>query len=395
MRSLAKRLSVMSGEGALSVFARAKELERQGRSIIHLELGEPDFHPAAPVLDGLEQALRAGKDRYCTVVGVPALREELARYLLRTRRVEIEAKDIVIAPGCKVALFLTLMAIVNPGDEVLYPDPGFPGYASITAGFDGVPVAYELVERNGFQPDPQEIAAKITSRTKAILTCSPNNPTGTVYRDAVQRRIAELAVEHDLYVLSDEIYARIIYADDYISMRNYPGMPERTVIIDGFSKSFAMTGWRLGYAVAPAEIVEQLDLLAINTYTCVAEFTQYAAIEALRDSTGSTAKMVKEFAERREQFARELNQIPGFRCPAPDGAFYAWVNISGTGMPAEEVCRIMLEEAEVAAIPGAAFGSSGCDFVRFSFASSNATLHEAVERIQKVSTAWQGATAVR
>jgi aspartate aminotransferase len=395
MRSLAKRLSVMSGEGALSVFARAKELERQGRSIIHLELGEPDFHPSSPVLDALEQALRAGKDRYCTVVGVPALREELARYLLRTRRVEIEAKDIVIAPGCKVALFLTLMAIVNPGDEVLYPDPGFPGYASITAGFDGVPVAYELVERNGFQPDPQEIAAKITSRTKAILTCSPNNPTGTVYSDAVQRRIAELAVEHDLYVLSDEIYARIIYADDYISMRNYPGMPERTVIIDGFSKSFAMTGWRLGYAVAPAEIGEQLDLLAINTYTCVAEFTQYAAIEALRDSTGSTAKMVKEFAERREQFARELNQIPGFRCPAPDGAFYAWVNISGTGMPAEEVCRIMLEEAGVAAIPGAAFGSSGCDFVRFSFASSNATLHEAVERIQKVSTAWQGATAVR
>jgi len=395
MRSLAKRLSVMSGEGALSVFASAKELERQGRSIIHLELGEPDFHPATPVLEALEQALRAGKDRYCTVVGVAALREELARYLLRTRRVEIEAKDIVIAPGCKVALFLTLMAIVNPGDEVLYPDPGFPGYESITAGFDGVPVAYELAERNGFQPDPEEIAAKITSRTKAILTCSPNNPTGTVYSDAVQRRIAELAVRHDLYVLSDEIYARIIYANDYISMRSYPGMPERTVIIDGFSKSFAMTGWRLGYAVAPSEIVEQLDLLAINTYTCVAEFTQYAAIEALRDSTGSTAKMVKEFAGRREQFARELNRVPGFRCPAPDGAFYAWVNIAGTGTTAEEVCRIMLEEGGVAAIPGAAFGSSGRDFVRFSFASSTATLHEAVERIQKVSVAWQGAPASR
>jgi aspartate aminotransferase len=395
MRSLAARLSVMSGEGALSVFARAKELERQGRSIIHMELGEPDFHPGAPVLDALEKALRAGKDRYCTVAGIPALREELAHYLRRTRRLEVDPKNIVMAPGCKLSLFLTLMAIVNPGDEVLYPDPGFPGYSSITAGFGGVPVPYELSERHGFQPDPEEIGRKITSRTKAILTCSPNNPTGTVYSDAVQRRIAELAVQHDLYVLSDEIYARILYGDNYISMFSYPGMPERTVIIDGFSKSFAMTGWRLGYAVAPPEIAEQLDLLAINTYTCVAEFTQYAAIEALRDTSGATPKMVKEFAGRREQFVRELNQVPGFRCPAPDGAFYAWVNITGTGMSAEEVCRIMLEEAGVAAIPGAAFGSSGRDFVRFSFASSNATLHEAVERIQRVSTAWQGAPASR
>ena len=244
-------------------------------------------------------------------------------------------------------------------------------------------------------PIPTRSPPKITPRTKAILTCSPNNPTGTVYTDDVQRRIAELAVKHDLYVLSDEIYARIIYGDDYISMLSYPGMAERTVIIDGFSKSFAMTGWRLGYAVAPPDIAEQLDLLAINTYTCVAEFTQYAAIEALRDTSGATPKMVKEFAGRREQFARELNEFPGFRCPAPDGAFYAWVNITGTGMSAEEVCRIMLEEAGVAAIPGAAFGPSGREFVRFSFASSNATLHEAVERIQKVSAAWQGAPVAR
>jgi aspartate/methionine/tyrosine aminotransferase len=395
MRPLASRLNVMSGEGALSVFARAKELERQGRSIIHLELGEPDFHPAEPVISALEQALRAGKDRYCTVAGVPALREELARYLHRTRNLQVGAKDIVIAPGCKIALFLTMMAIIEPGDEVLYPDPGFPGYPSITAGFGGKPVAYTLAEHRQFQADPDEIAKKITPRTKAIITCSPNNPTGTVYTDAVQRRIAELAVQHDLYVLSDEIYARIIYSDRYISMLSYPGMAERTVIIDGFSKSFAMTGWRLGYAVAPPPIVEQLDLLAINTYTCVAEFTQYAAIEALRDSTGATPRMVTEFAGRRAQFVRELNQVPGFRCPSPDGAFYAWVNIQDTGISAEEVCRIMLEEAGVAAIPGAAFGPTGLDFVRFSFASSNATLHEAVERIQKASAAWQGAPATR
>jgi aspartate aminotransferase len=300
-----------------------------------------------------------------------------------------------MAPGCKIALFLTLMAIIEPGDEVLYPDPGFPGYSSITAGFGGVPVPYELTERRGFQPDPDDIAARITPRTKAIITCSPNNPTGTVYTDAVQRRIAELAVQHDLYVLSDEIYARIIYSDNYVSMQTYPGMAERTVILDGFSKSFAMTGWRLGYAVVPSELVEPLELLIINTYTCVSEFMQYAAIEALRDSSGATPKMVKEFAARREQFVRELNQVPGFRCPAPDGAFYAWVNILDTGLSAEEVCRIMLEEAGVAAIAGAAFGPSGRDFVRFSFASSNATLHEAVQRILKASSAWQAAPAAR
>jgi len=395
MRPLASRLSVMSGEGALSVFARAKELERQGRSIIHLELGEPDIHPAEPVINALEKALRSGKDRYCTVAGVPALRDEIAQYLHRTRDLQVEGKNIVIAPGCKIILFLTMMAMLDPGDEVLYPDPGFPGYPSITAGFGGVPVPYELSERRGFQADLEEIAAKITPRTKAIITCSPNNPTGTVYTDAVQRRIAELAVKHDLYVLSDEIYARIIYSDRYLSMLSYPGMPERTCIIDGFSKSFAMTGWRLGYAVAPPHIVEQLELLVINTYTCVAEFTQYAAIEALRDTTGATPRMVQQFAARREQFVRELNQVPGFRCPAPDGAFYAWVNITSTGLAAEEVCRVMLEEAGVAAIPGAAFGPSGRDFVRFSFASSNATLHEAVDRIQKASVAWQGTPAGR
>jgi aspartate/methionine/tyrosine aminotransferase len=395
MRPLASRLAVMSGEGALSVFARAKELEREGRSIIHLELGEPDFHAAEPVLHALETALRAGKDRYCAVAGIPALREELSQYLHRTRNLKVSPENIVIAPGCKIALFLAMMAIIEPGDEVLYPDPGFPGYPSITGGMGGVPVPYELAERNQFQPDPDEIDAKITSRTKALLTCSPNNPTGTVYTDGVQRRIAELAVKHDLYVLSDEIYAQILYAENYISMLNYPGMAERTIIIDGFSKSFAMTGWRIGYAVAPPALAEQLELLAINTYTCVAEFTQYAAIEALRDRSGATPKMVAEFAGRREQFVRELNRVPGFRCPYPDGAFYAWVNISGTGVSAEEVCRVMLEEAGVAAIPGAAFGPSGRDFVRFSFASSNATLHEAVGRIMKVSIAWQGTPANR
>jgi aspartate/methionine/tyrosine aminotransferase len=228
-----------------------------------------------------------------------------------------------------------------------------------------------------------------------LLTNSPGNPTGTVYTDAVQRALAELAVKHDLWVLSDEIYARILYSGEYLSMLRYPGMLERTLIIDGFSKSFAMTGWRLGYVVAPAEVVPALTMMVVNTYTCVAEFLQYAAIDALRDREGNTEQMVGEFSRRREQFARDLNRVPGFRCLPPDGAFYAWVDITGTGMSAEDLCRILLEDAGVAVIPGAAFGEAGKNFIRFSFASSMETLRDAVDRIAKVSAAWQGTVAVR
>ncbi len=385
----------MSGEGALSVFARAKELEAQGRSIIHLELGEPDFHPGKSVIDSAAKALADGKDRYCSVAGVPALREEIAAYLARTRSITVSPANIVLAPGCKIALFLGMMALLEPGDEVLYPDPGFPGYSSITLGLGAVPVPFALSARNHFQPDPVEVASKITPRTRMLITNSPGNPTGTVYTDGVQRALAELAVKHDLWVLSDEIYARIIYGGEYLSMLRYPGMHERTLIIDGFSKSFAMTGWRLGYTVAPPEVVSALLMMAVNTYTCVAEFTQYAAIDALRDREGNTPHMVGEFARRREQFASELNRVPGFRCHPPEGAFYAWVDITGTGMSAENLCRILLEDAGVAAIPGAAFGPTGKEFIRFSFASSMAALHEAVERIVKVSSAWQGTAVVR
>lgn len=393
MRTLASRMSLMSGEGALSVFARAQELEKQGRSIIHLELGEPDFHSSATVNEAAKRALDEGKDRYCAVAGVPALREALAVYLHETRDLRVLPENIVIAPGCKIALFMALMALVDPGDEVLYPQPGFPGFASIVLGLGGVAVPFELSERNHFQPDPEEIAAKITRRSKALITNSPSNPIGTVYTDAVQRHIAELAIEHDLLVLSDEIYARIIYGGKYVSMMSYPGMEERTLVLDGFSKSFAMTGWRLGYVVAPPRIVPALQMLAINSYTCVSEFLQYAAIEALRDREGATPRMVREFEGRREQFVRDLNRVPGFRCALPDGAFYAWVNIAETGISAEELCRILLEEAGVAAIPGAAFGPSGAEFVRFSFASSTANLKEAVERILRVSNAWQATAA--
>jgi len=390
MRSIASRMSVMSGEGALSVFARAKELESQGRSIIHLELGEPDFHPGPSVIESAAKALAEGKDRYCAVAGLPALREEVAVYLQRTRKISVSGANIVIAPGCKAALFFAMMALLEPGDEVLYPDPGFPGYPSIALGLGAVPVPFELSSRNHFQPDLSEIADKITRRTRILITNSPGNPTGTVYTDAVQRGLAELAVKHDLWVLSDEIYARIIYGGEYLSMLRYPGMADRTLIIDGFSKSFAMTGWRLGYTVAPPEVAAALSMMAINSYTCVAEFTQYAAIDALRDREENTPRMVAEFARRREQFVDDLNMVPGFRCQPPQGAFYAWADIRGTGTSAEEVCRILLEEAGVAAIPGAAFGPSGQHFVRFSFASSVANLKEAAARVMKVSAAWQG-----
>jgi aspartate/methionine/tyrosine aminotransferase len=352
-----------------------------------LELGEPDFHPGASVIESAAKALADGKDRYCPVIGVPALRDEIAAYLQRTRKIEVSPANIVIAPGCKAALFFAMMSLLEPGDEVLYPDPGFPGYPSITLGLGAVPVPFELSSRNRFQPDLSEIEAKITRRTRMLITNSPGNPTGTVYTDAVQRGLAKLAVKHDLWVLSDEIYARINYGGEYLSMLRYPGMEERTLIIDGFSKSFAMTGWRLGYTVAPPDVVSALAMMAVNSYTCVAEFTQYAAIDALRDREENTPRMVAEFARRREQFVRDLNQIPGFRCQPPEGAFYAWVDIRGTGASAEEICRILLDEAGVAAIPGAAFGPSGKDFVRFSFASSVANLREAASRIMKVSRA--------
>src|ERR1700730_10781575 len=223
MRSISSRVSAMSGEGALSVFARAKELEAQGRSIIHLELGEPDFHPGASVIESASRALAEGKDRYCAVAGLPALRDEIAAYLERTRQIKVFANNIVVAPGCKIALFLAMMALLDPGDEVLYPDPGFPGYPSITLGLGGVPVPFVLSGKNHLQPDPGEVAAKITPRTKVLITNSPGNPTGTVYTDEVQRQLAELAVKHDLLVLSDEIYARVIYGGQYISLMNYPG----------------------------------------------------------------------------------------------------------------------------------------------------------------------------
>jgi aspartate aminotransferase len=393
MTRIASRVSQLHGEGALAVYSRAKELERAGRSIIHLELGEPDFHPAAPVVDALRGAVAAGRDRYCSTRGVPALREAIADYLKRTRRLDVAAEQVLVAPGCKMALSLAMMALIEPGDEVLYPDPSFPIYPSFTRGLGATAVPFGLEEKNQFQPDLDEIARKITPRTSVIIFNSPNNPTGTVFSDAALRKLAELAAKHDLWILSDEIYARILFTGEYKSIWSLPGMAERTVIIDGFSKSFAMTGWRLGYAVAPVHVIDAMDLLVLNTFTCVAEFTQIAAIEALRDSTNAVDAMVAECRKRRDQFVAGLNRIPGFRCQPPDGAFYAWVNIEDTGLSAEEVQKLLLEEAGVAGIAGAAFGSGGKNFLRFSLVSARNLLEQALERMQRVSVHWRAAVA--
>jgi aspartate aminotransferase len=395
MPRIATRVSQLNGEGALAVFSRAKELEALGKSIIHLELGEPDFHAAAPVVDAVKNAVASGRDRYVSTRGIPPLREAIANYLKRTRRLNVAAEEVLVAPGCKMALSLAMMALIEPGDEVLYPDPGFPIYPSFTRGLGAKAVGFALGEKNRFQPDMSEIASKITPRTRMLIFNSPNNPTGTVFNEATLERIAELAVKHDLWVISDEIYARILFSGEYKSIWALPGMAGRTVIIDGFSKTFAMTGWRLGYGVAPKHVIDAMDLLVLNTFTCTAEFTQVAAIEALQDSTNAVPAMVEEYRKRRDLFVERLNKIPGFRCQAPDGAFYAWVNIEDTGLPAEEVQRVLLEEAGVAGIAGAAFGAEGMNYVRFSLVSASHLLEEALGRIKGVSSQWSKATAAR
>ena len=385
MGRIASRVSQLTGEGALAVFARAKELEKLGRSIIHLELGEPDFHPAAPVVDALRHAVAAGRDRYVSPRGIAPLRQAIAEYLQRTRGVHATPEQVLVAPGCKMALSLAMLALIEPGDEVLYPDPGFPIYPSFVRGLGAKAVPFFLEEKNQFQPDLREITAKISPRTKMLIFNSPNNPTGTVFSDATLVHMAELAATHDLWIIADEIYARILFSGTYKSIWALPGMAERTVIIDGFSKSFAMTGWRLGYAVAPQRVIDAMELLVLNTFTCVAEFTQVAAIEALRDSTDAVDAMVAEYRKRRELFVAGLNRIAGFRCQAPEGAFYAWVNIEDTGVAAEELAALLLEEAGVAAIAGAAFGSAGKNYLRFSLVSARNLLEEALERIERVS----------
>lgn len=381
---LAYRISQLNGEGAMLVYDRARQLEARGRSIIHLELGEPDFHPAPSVFASIQAALAAGRDRYCPPAGLPELRTAIANYLARTRELQVSARNVVVVSGCKLALYLAMQALIEPGDEVLCPEPSFPIYPSVTRSLGARPVFYRLLAGRGFQPDVAEIVRAITPRTRVLILCSPNNPTGTVYQLHVLDDLARLAKAYDLSVISDEVYARIVYGHGFSSIAALPGMAARTVVIDGFSKSFAMTGWRLGYAVAPPEVIEALEMLVMNTFTCASEFIQVAAVAALRDAEGHTARMVEEYARRRERFTTGINRIPGLHCQPPDGAFYAWVHVTGAGGSAEPFQRRLLEEAGVAAIPGAAFGPSGAEFLRLSFAGAPEELDEALRRIASV-----------
>ncbi len=366
----------------MQVFARAQALERAGRSVIHMELGEPDFHPALEVVAAAHAALSLGRDRYCPPCGLPELRAALAAHLGRSRGLNLKAENLAVTSGCKLALFLAMLALIEPGDEVLCPEPSFPAYSSITRGLGAAPVFYRLGEERGFQPDAAEIARLATARTRGLILCSPNNPTGTIYgRDALAA-IAQLARERDWWVIADEVYARIVYGPGYESMAGLGGMPERTVIIDGFSKSYAMTGWRLGFAAGPRELIEAMEMLIVNSFTCAPEFIQVAALEALRDPSQHAAVMVAEYARRRELFVQGINRIPGLRCALPEGAFYAWVKVEAPGRTAEQVQQSLLEDAGVAAIHGRGFGPSGEAYLRFSFAGGAARLEEALTRIR-------------
>jgi len=338
-------------------------------------------------------AVANGRDRYVATRGILPLRSAIAEYLKRTRKLDVAAEEVLVAPGCKMALSLAMMALIDPGDEVLFPDPSFPIYPSFIRGLAAKAIPYALRENHQFQPDVAEMASAITPRTRMLIFNSPNNPTGTVFSAATIAKIAALAEKHDLWVIADEIYARILFAGEYQSIRGLPGMAERTVIVDGFSKSFAMTGWRLGYAVAQKQVIDALDVLVLNTFTCTAEFSQWAAIEALKDETNAVPAMVEEYRRRRNLFVARLNKIPGFRCQSPDGAFYAWANIEDTGKPAEEVQKILLEEVGVAGIAGAAFGAEGKNYLRFSLVSATNQLEDALDRMQRATMHWRAAVA--
>jgi len=385
MAPIASRVAELNGEGALSVFARAKELEKLGRSIIHLELGEPDFHPAAPVVDALRSAVAAGRDRYVSPRGIPALREAVAEYLLRTRSVHAAPEQVLIAPGCKMALSLAMMALIEPGDEVLYPDPGFPIYPSFARGLGAKAVPFFLEEKNQFQPDLREIAAKISPRTKVLIFNSPNNPTGTVFSDAALAQIAELAAKHDLWIIADEIYARILFSGAYKSIWSLPGMAERTVIIDGFSKSFAMTGWRLGYAVGDAKWLEKIGLLNDLLYICAPTPLQHALVAAFDLPASYYDQLRSDYARKLEMIC-DASAEAGIRPLRPQGSYYLLADISELGVADDqEAARVLLSRVGVAAVPGSSFYADPADGrlqVRLCFAKEASVLEEACRRIR-------------
>jgi aspartate/methionine/tyrosine aminotransferase len=380
---LAERMNRIGVETAFEVLVRARALEAQGRDIIHLEIGEPDFDTPRHIVEAGKQALDQGWTHYGPTQGLPELREAIASYICRTRGIRVGAEHVCVVPGGKPIIFFPLMALLEPGDEVIYPNPGFPIYESMINFLGAKPVPIPLVEDRGFSFDLNVLADSLSPKTKMLILNSPHNPTGGVIPAADVRAIADLVRDRDLIVLSDEIYSRIYFDDEPLSITTLPGMLEKTIILDGFSKTYAMTGWRMGYGVMPTWLVDPVNKLMVNSNSCTASFTQRAGIAALNGPQNDVTKMVEEFRKRRDAFCAALNTLPGFRCAIPGGAFYAFPNIEGTGRKSKDLADALLQQTGVACLSGTAFGAYGDGYLRFSIANSYEKLMDAVERIRK------------
>ncbi len=379
---LAGRMSRLGTETAFVVLARARELEKQGKEIVHLEIGEPDFDTPSNVVEAGVKALRGGWTHYGPSAGLPELRQAIAEYVSRTRKVQVAPEEVVVVPGGKPIIFFSILSLVDAGDEVIYPNPGFPIYESMINYLGGKAVPIHLQEERDFALDVQELASRITDRTKLIIINSPQNPTGGILTRNDITEIAEAIGDRNILILSDEIYSRLIYEGEHFSIMSLPGFKERTILLDGFSKTYAMTGWRMGYGVMRPDLAAQMTRLMTNSNSCTASFTQIAGIEALRGDQSSVDKMSNEFRKRRDAFVAGLNKIKGFTCRMPKGAFYVFPNITGTGWPSKKLEEALLNEAGVACLSGTAFGAFGEGYLRFSVANSLENLNKALAKIE-------------
>lgn len=378
---LADRMYRLGTETAFEVAARARALEAQGKPIIHLEIGEPDFDTPTHVRQEACRALEEGYTHYSNSTGILELREAIAQYAGKIRGLQFDPNNVVVTPGAKPIMFYTIMALVEPGEEVIYPNPGFPIYESMINFLGGVAVPLQLSERRDFRVDLDELESKVSSNTRLLILNSPHNPTGGVLTYDDLKAIADLAVKHDVMVLADEIYSGIIYEGEHHSILDFPGMMERTILLDGFSKTYAMTGWRMGYGIFPAEMVPHVSRLIINSVSCTSTFSQRAAVAALTGPRDEVEHMQEAFSQRRNLVYEGLNKIPGLRCNHPAGAFYAFPNITDTGMDSRAYAEYLLTEADVAVLPGTSFGAFGEGYIRISFANSAENLQEAMRRI--------------
>jgi aspartate/methionine/tyrosine aminotransferase len=380
----ADRMKALETETAFEVLAKAKALEKQGKSIVHLEIGEPDFDTPKNIKDAATKALTAGYTHYTPSAGMLELRQVVAEYISKTRKLDVKPEEVVITPGGKPVMFFGILALVNQGDEVLYPNPGFPVYESVIKFVGAKPIPIPLKEENEFSLDPEYVKKKITKKTKMIILNSPENPTGGVIPREQLKVIADcLEDRDDVFVLSDEIYSRIIYEDKPESISQFPGMKEKTIILDGFSKSYAMTGWRLGYGVMRKDLAAKMAQLMTNSNSCTNTFVQFAGIEALKGPQTEPQKMVAEFKKRREVIVDGLNSIKGITCKKPHGAFYVFPNITETGMDSRKLADHLLYNAGVAVLSGTSFGQYGEGYLRLSFANSVENIKKALGSIER------------